>query len=115
MTCWQPALSRAAACVQLGIGVARQDLVSTATPAAIASGLPLYVPRWATRVAPPGMVVCSRPVAPAASALALGQALDHAHDLALAAESADRHAAADALGQAEQVGLDAEPCSYAPP
>ena len=43
----------------------------------------------------------------------LGQLLDHAHDLATAAERADGHAATDRLGQAEQVGLDAEPFSGA--
>ena len=44
----------------------------------------------------------------ASSRRAWRQPLDDAHHLGAAAEGADRHAAADALGQAEQVGLDAE-------
>ena len=37
-------------------------MVRVTSPAVTDSGLPLNVPRWATRVAPPLRVECSRPM-----------------------------------------------------
>jgi hypothetical protein len=59
------------------------------------------------------MVVWARPVVGSADAES-GSVSMTRHHLPSPAEGADRHAAADALGQAEQVGLDAEPL-VAPP
>ena len=69
------------------------------------SGFPLKVPRWATRVAPPARVECSMP---SSRGVALGDLLDRAHHLATPAEGANRDPAADALGEAGKVRLDAE-------
>ena len=61
-TAWLPAVSRSAMACRRGYASLVRICFRVTKPAVIDSGLPLKVPRWATRVAPPGIVECSMPL-----------------------------------------------------